>query len=88
MIGLASIASSDEHICGKKFTVDHALSCPHGVFPTLTHNEIMDLTAQLLFEVCSNVIIEPSLQPLSEKSLNLLRSNHHDGVHLDIRAQA
>ena len=32
-------------ICGKSFTVEHALSCPFGGFPTLRHNEIRNLTA-------------------------------------------
>ena len=39
-------------ICGKSFTVEHALSCPFGGFPTLCHNEIRNLTANLLSEVC------------------------------------
>ena len=31
--------------CGKSFTVEHALSCPLGGFPSIRHNEIRDLTA-------------------------------------------
>ena len=46
-------------ICGKSFTVEHALSCPFEGFPTLRHNEIRNLTANLLSEVCHNVTIEP-----------------------------
>ncbi|KAL5494471.1 hypothetical protein EMCRGX_G015811 [Ephydatia muelleri] len=30
--------------CGKSFTVEHALSCPLGGFPSIRHNEIRDLT--------------------------------------------
>ena len=51
--------------CGKKFTIDHALSCPCGGLPTIRHNEIRDLTTNLITEVCSCVGIEPMLQPLS-----------------------
>ena len=34
----------------------HALSCPKGGFPSLRHNEVRDLTANLLSEVCNNVV--------------------------------
>ena len=51
--------------CGTSFTVDHALSCPKGGLPTLRHNEIRDLTATLLTEVCHQVHVEPELQPVS-----------------------
>jgi len=43
--------------CGKKFTVEHAFTCPKGCFPILRHNEIRDLTANLLTEVCHDVCI-------------------------------
>ena len=41
--------------CGSSFSVDHALSCPKGGLPSIRHNEIRDLTAKLLTEVCSQV---------------------------------
>ena len=31
--------------CGNSFSVEHALSCPKGGYPTIRHNEIRDLTA-------------------------------------------
>ncbi len=31
--------------CGTNFSVEHALSCPMGGFPTIRHNEVRDLTA-------------------------------------------
>ena len=34
--------------CGNTFTLEHALSCPRGGFPTICHNEIWDVTASLL----------------------------------------
>ena len=42
-------------ICGKSFTVEHALSCPFGGFPTIRHNEVRDITTHLLSDVCHNV---------------------------------
>ena len=55
--------------CGKTFSVEHVLSCPKGGFPSLRHNEIRDITANLLSEVCNNVCIEPHLQPISGEHL-------------------
>ena len=51
--------------CGAAFSVDHALSCPKGGLPSLRHNEIRDLTARLLTEMCHQVQVEPELQPVS-----------------------
>ena len=50
-----------ECICGASFTVDHAFTYPHDGYPTLRHNEIRDITAQLKSEVCPNVATEPIL---------------------------
>ena len=61
--------------CGKVFTVNHAMVCHMGGFPTIRHNEIRDLTASLLTEVCPNVVIEPHLQPLSGESFRLASTN-------------
>ena len=50
------------------------------------HNEIRDLTAQLLTEVCNDVCVEPTLQPISGESLSGASSNIQDGARLDIAA--
>ena len=69
-------------VCGSSFSVEHALSCNRRSFPTLRHNEVRDLTATLLMEVCSNVEVEPPLQELSgevlARSANLDRGAHSD----------
>ena len=72
--------------CGAKFSVEHALSCPKGGFPSIRHNEIRDLTANLLTEVCSDVCIEPDLQPITGEVLTGATSNIQDGARLDIAA--
>ena len=74
-------------ICGTSFSSEHALSCPHGGFPSIRHDDIRDLTAKLLTEVCSNVAVEPTLQPLTGERLAHLTSNTEDGARLDVRAQ-
>ena len=73
-------------VCGKPFTVDHALCCPTGGLPTLRHNELRDFTANVMTEVCHDVCIEPPLQPLTGESFPLTSTNTEDGARLDIRA--
>ena len=46
-------------VCGKPFDANHALSCSTGGFPTIRHNEVRDLLASLLTEVCRDVAVEP-----------------------------
>ena len=70
--------------CGSTFSVDHALSCPKGGLPSIRHNEIRDLTAKLLTEVCSQVATEPELQPVSPEEFSLSTANTQDGARLDI----
>ena len=72
--------------CGKNFNVEHALSCAKGGFPTLRHNEIRDTTASLLTEVCSEVCVEPNLQPVSADQLNGASANSQENARLDISA--
>ena len=73
-------------ICGKNFTVEHALSCARGAFPSIRHNEIRDLTANLLTEVCNDVRIEPDLQPVLSDQLSGATANSQDGARLDLSA--
>ena len=72
--------------CGTNFSVNHAMACHMGG-PTIRHNEIRDLTASLLTEVCHNVAVEPQLQPLRGESLNFQSANSKDGARLDIQAR-
>ncbi len=75
-------------VCGKFFTVEHALSCPRGGFPSIRHNEIRDMTATLMSEVCHNVKIEPGLQPVTGEQFEHRTANREDGARLDIVAQS
>ena len=68
-----TIPNTPSHcVCGHEFSVEHALSCPKGGFPSICHNEVGDITASLLSEVCHNIAVEPYLQPLSGEHMNLL----------------
>ena len=44
-------------VCGNSFSIDHSLSCPYEGFMTLCHNDVRDLTASLLKNVCPNVCV-------------------------------
>ena len=72
--------------CGTKFSIEHSMSCPKGGFPSIRHNEIRDLTANLLTEVCTDVCVEPDLQPLTGEALRRASANQQDGARLDIAA--
>ena len=50
------------------------------------HNEVHDLTANLLSEVCNNIVIEPHLQPFSGETLQYKTANRDDNARLDIAA--
>ncbi len=70
--------------CGHMFSIAHAMSCPTGGYPSIRHNEIRDITASLLTEVCHNVSIEPHLQPMTGESLSHRTANIEDQSRLDI----
>ena len=72
--------------CGMSCSVDYAMTCNLG-FPTIHHNEIRDLTASLLSEVCHNVAIEPHVQPLNSEGFHHKSANTDENSRLDIRAR-
>ena len=72
--------------CGASFSVEHTLSCAKGGFPLIRHNEIRDLTATLLTEVCNDVCTEPELQPVTDEELIGATANSQAGAQLDIAA--
>ena len=57
---------------------------PQRGFPSIRHDEIRDLTAQLLSEVCSDVKVEPDLQPVLEGVSFTASANVSEGARLDI----
>ena len=73
--------------CGTQFSVDHAMTCHMGGFPTICHNEICNITASLLTGTCHNVATEPLLQPLTGENLSGQSANTHNNACLDIRAR-
>ena len=74
-------------VCGHSNDVQHALNCKVGGLPIHRHNNIRDLTASLISEVCPNTEIEPSLQPLTGERRERRSANSRDDSRLDIRCR-
>ena len=66
--------------CGSNFSIEHALSCTKGGFPSIRHNKVHDLTATLLTDVCHDVKVEPDLQPLNNGAFHHKTANIQDGA--------
>ena len=70
----------------ESFSTAHALSCRLWGYPAIQHNEIRDLTANLLSEVCHSVSTEPHLQPLQGEALRGASASTEECARLDIAA--
>ena len=73
-------------VCGSVFSIDHAMTCSHGGLIIIRHNDIRDITANWLSEVCRNVESEPPLLPLTGENIVPLSANRRDDARADIRA--
>ena len=71
-------------MCGKQFSVEHAINYHCGGLPSIHHNEICNITADLLSEVCHCIRVEPILQPVADERLTHRTANCEDGARLDI----
>ena len=74
-------------ICGTPFSADHAMTCKHGSLTIMRHNEICDITANWLSEVCHDVEREPPLQPLTGETIIPQTANRQGDARADIRAR-
>ena len=63
------------------------MTCPKGGFPTIRHNEVRDITANLLTEVCHSVTTEPHLQPVDREVFHHQSANREDNTRVDISAR-
>ena len=51
------------------------------------HDEIRDLEAALLSQVCKDVATEPALQPVTGENFALRSANIEDNARLDVKAR-
>ena len=59
----------------------------NGAMPSIRHNPVRDITAQLLTEVCPKVGVERTFKPLNGESFPFRSTNTEDGARLDIKPQ-
>ena len=69
-----------------EFARNHAMVWKTGGFVSLRHNELRDLTGNILREACRNVEVEPLLQPLTGEKLRYQTSIKEDNARLDLSA--
>ena len=60
------------------WTVEKALS---------RHDQLRNLEAKMLSEVCQDIKIEPQLQPLTGENMSLQSANTEDSASLDVKAR-
>ena len=72
--------------CGQRNNIDHTLICKKGGYVSMRHNQLRDIEADLLREVCKDVRTEPELIPLETEDLGR-RGNTADKARLDISAR-
>ena len=67
--------------------IELALNCKIGGYPCIRHNQVRDLLASLMKEVCTDVRTESELQPLTGEVFNRATTITTDEARLDIEAR-
>ena len=75
-------------VCGSKFSVEHALNCKKGGFITSRHNELRQITAEFLKEVCLDVEEEPLLQEITGEVFKSKATKTEKDTRLDMAAKS
>ena len=66
--------------------IQHAMSCKKGGLIRIRHNDLRDLTAYLLTEVCKDVDIEPQLLPVIGETFDNRTANTSNEAGVDIKS--
>ena len=72
--------------CDKAFTPTHAMCCATGGCPTIRHNEVRDMMADFITEVCSDIAVEPLLAPHSGERFTAASTNTAPDTRANIQA--
>jgi len=75
MAGLLLIVPHTVFVANPTVLNMHLCTYPNGAFPSIHHNDIRDVIAELLSKTCHDVSTKPSLQLLSGESLSLASAN-------------
>jgi hypothetical protein len=74
-------------VCGKSFSVEHALTCKNGGYIIMRHNSIRDTIAGMLGEVVKDVSTEPLLTPLSGEKFHRKTTTTDPEARADVAAR-
>ena len=69
---------------GITFSEDHAMNCQKGGFVCIRHDEVRDITTNMLREICKDITIKPFLQPLRGEIFTLKTANMASDARGDI----
>ena len=72
--------------CGSRNDIIHILTCKKGGYVSMRHNSLRDGIANMMKEVCSDVVTEPALLPTNANDFGS-RANTADEARLDISAR-
>ena len=73
-------------VFGYLFNLQHAFSCPKGELVVTRHNQLRNLTPEILGEVCKNVVVESLLIPMTGEDF-LKSSNRSNQARADASAR-
>ena len=73
--------------CDSKFDIEHSMSCRKGGFLYMRHNDLRDLTANMMLEVCKDTKTKSKLTPVSGEELQDRTSNNSNEARVDIRTR-
>ena len=73
--------------CGAPNNVTHTMTCKKGGFICIRHDEVRDLTANMLREVCNDVSTEPLLLPLDGEHFRHRTANDSNEARVDVSAR-
>ena len=72
---------------GSKMNIQHAMRCKKGGFIAIRHNDLGDLTANLLTGVCKDVDIEPQLLPVMVTKFENRTASTSNKERVDIKSR-
>ena len=67
--------------------IQHAMSCKKGGYVTIRHNDLRDLTANLLTKVCKDVNVKPQLLPVRSETFNNRTASTSSESRVDIKSR-
>ena len=82
--GIELSSLTNKCVFHKNFTVECALNCKKGGFVSSRQNNVRDVTAELVTEVCNDVAVKPLLTPLTRERFRYRTANVDDHSRLDV----